>query len=316
MPLADLYGLRLRSALPLPRSRRGARLPPRSARGSADLAIVRGTPAAFSAVRRALEPALDGERWFEERTLVDGRRYLRWAGLFEFLIAADGRRIVARRLAPASRTRGAFETYLLGQVLSYALIARGLEPLHATAVVVRGHAVGFLGDCGRGKSTLGAEFVRAGHALLTDDLLVLHDHVGSLHAAAGPPRLKLFPGPARRVLGPGLRGMPMNGRGGKLVFPLGARAARGAAPLQALYVLQPGGTHRDIAIRRLSPRRAFVELTRNTFNACVLDAPRLARQFDLATRVAASVPVKTLVYPRRLDRLAAVRAAVQADLSS
>jgi hypothetical protein len=308
MPIAQLYGLRLRSALALPRARRGAR-------GPADVAIVRGRAAPFAALRRALAPPLAGT-WFEERVLPDGRRYLRWAGLFEFIVAADGRRIVARRLAPAARMPRAFETYLLGQVLSFALIARGLEPLHATAVVVGGGAVGFLGDCGRGKSTLGAAFVHAGHPLLTDDLLVLRPDGGRFSAAAGPPRLKLFPKPARRVLGDGLRGTPMNGRGGKLVFPLGAHATREAAPLRALYVLRPRRTGGAVVIRPLSPRRAFVELTRNTFNACVLDAARLARQFDLAARVAAAVPVKTLTYPRGLDRLAAVRAAVEADVSA
>ncbi|PYN03656.1 MAG: hypothetical protein DME02_23120 [Candidatus Rokuibacteriota bacterium] len=297
----------MRSALPLPRTRRAAR-------GPADIAVVHGRAAAFAALRRVLAPPLAGT-WFEERALPDGRRYLRWAGLFEFIVAADGRRIVSRRLAPASETPRAFETYLLGQVLSFVLIARGLEPLHATAVVVGDGAVGFLGDCGRGKSTLGAAFVRAGHPLLTDDLLVLRDDAGGFSAAAGPPRLKLFRTPARRVLGRGLRGTPMNGRGGKLVFPLGARATRDAAPLRALYVLCPRRTGGDVVIRPLSPRRAFVELTRNTFNACVLDAARLARQFDLAARVAAAVPVKTLTYPRGLDRLAAVRTAVEADVS-
>ena len=157
--------------------------------------------------------------------------------------------------------------------------------------------------------------MRAGHPLLTDDLLVLRPEAGGFSAAAGPPRLKLFPTPARRVLGRGMRGTPMNSRGGKLVFPLGARATRDAAPLRALYVLCPRRTGGDVVIRPLSPRRAFVELTRNTFNACVLDAARLARQFDLAARVAAAVPVKTLTYPRGLDRLAAVRTAVEADVS-
>ena len=307
MPTAELYGLRLHSALPLPRARRAA--------GPADVQIARGGAAQFAAVRGALDPPLQSSRWFEDRVLADGRRYLRWAGLFEFLVAADGRLIVARRLRNAARAPRAFETCLLGQVLSFALIARGLEPLHATAVVVGDGAIGFLGDCGRGKSTLGAAFVRAGHRLLTDDLLVLRDDHGSVRAAAGPARLKLFRRPARRVLGRGVRGTPMNDRGGKLVFPLGPRAARGDAPLRALYVLRPGHGHR-VAIHALSPRRAFVELTRNTFNACVLDAARLARQFDLAARVAASVPVKTLAYPRRLDRLAAVRAAIEADVSS
>jgi hypothetical protein len=307
MLIAQLYGLRLRSALALPCAQR--------ARGPADVAIVRGRAAAFAALRRALAPPLS-DRWFEERALPDGRRYLRWADLFEFIVAAHGRRIVARRLAPVNQMPRAFETYLLGQVLSFALIARGLEPLHATAVVFGNGAVGFLGDCGRGKSTLGAAFVRAGHPLLTDDLLVLRHEAGGFSAAAGPPRLKLFPTPARRILGDGLRGTPMNGRGGKLVFPLGARATRGAAPLRALYVLCPRRTGGTVVIRPLSPRRAFVELTRNTFNACVLDAARLTRQFDLAARVAAAVPVKTLTYPRGLDRLAAVRAAVEADVTA
>lgn len=308
MRTTELYGLRLRSALPLPGARRRAREP-------ADVEIVRGRAREFAAVRRALAPPLNAASWFEERALPDGRRYLRWAGLFEFLVAADGGRVVARRLRGAARVPRAFETYLLGQVLSFALLARGLEPLHATAVVVDAGAVGFLGDCGQGKSTLGAAFVRAGHALLTDDLLVLRASGGGFSAAAGPPRIKLFREPADRTLGRRARGTPMNDLGAKLVFPLGRRAARSAAPLRALYVLRPGRARRRVAIRTLSPRRAFVELTRNTFNACVVDAPRLARQFDLAARLAAAVPVKTLAYPRGLGRLAAVRAAIETDLA-
>jgi hypothetical protein len=308
MPIAELYGLRLQSALPLPRSCA-------SARGPADVEIVRGSAAEMAVVRRMLEPAVDPARWLEHRTLADGRSYVRWAGLFEFLVAADGTRIVARRLAATPAMPRAFETYLLGQVLSFALIARGLEPLHATAVLVGHGAVGFLGDCGQGKSTLAAAFVCAGHALLTDDLLVLRPDGGRFSAAAGPPRLKLFANPARRLLG-ATHGTPMNGRGSKLVFPLGARAARAAAPLRALYVLRPSRRGRAVTIRALSPRRAFVELTRSTFNACVLDGARLARQFDLAARVVARVPVKSLEYPRGFGRLAAVRAAIEADLSA
>src|SRR5204863_525113 len=75
----------------------------RAARGPADIAVVHGRAAAFAALRRVLAPPLAGT-WFEERALPDGRRYLRWAGLFEFIVAADGRRIVSRRLAPASET--------------------------------------------------------------------------------------------------------------------------------------------------------------------------------------------------------------------
>src|SRR5215468_624363 len=106
MPTAELYGLRLRSALPLPRA-------PLVPCGPADVDIVRGSAAQFAAVRRALRPPLAASRWFEDRVLPDGRRYLRWAGLFEFVVAADGRLIVARRLHRAALLPRAFETYLL-----------------------------------------------------------------------------------------------------------------------------------------------------------------------------------------------------------
>ena len=58
-------------------------------------------------------------------------------------------------------------------MLSFSLLSLGYEPLHATAVVVDGEAVAFLGDCGYGKSTLGAAFLARGFPLLTDDVLAL-----------------------------------------------------------------------------------------------------------------------------------------------
>ena len=307
--LYRLYGLRLRSVLPLPAPPEGS--------GPVDADIVRGSGARFARVRAALDP-LDAAAWFQHRPLADGAHYLRWSGLFEFLVERGGRRIVCRALAGAAPR--AFETYLLGQVLSFALVERGMEPLHSTAVVVGGVAVGFVGDCGDGKSTLGAAFLRAGDPLLTDDLLVLGRSGGGFVAHPGPPRIKLMPDTARAVLR-GLAGTPMNDAGPKLVIPLpatGGWAWRGPAPLARIYVLRPpdGRAPRGRAvIRRLAPRRAFVELTRNTFNACVVGPRRLARQFDLAARVSATVPVMSLAVPRGLGRLAAARDAILADLA-
>ncbi|MFB3074256.1 MAG: hypothetical protein ACE1Z6_03640, partial [Candidatus Methylomirabilales bacterium] len=115
----------------------------------------------------------DGKNWFQHLRLPDGSDYLRWSGLFEFLVSADGRRIACRELECASPE--SFQTYLIGQVLSFALVKRGIEPLHSTTVVIDGKAVAFLGDSGYGKSSLGAAFLQAGYPLLTDDLLVLKE---------------------------------------------------------------------------------------------------------------------------------------------
>jgi hypothetical protein len=131
--------------------------------------------------------------------LPDGSIYLRWPDLAEFLVSPDGREITCCPGAgvPAS----SWQTYLLGQVLSFALVKGGIEPLHATVVVVNGSAVGFLGSSGQGKSTLAAAFLQTGHRLLTDDLLVLRERQGVFWAYSGPNRLKLFPDQARHLLG-------------------------------------------------------------------------------------------------------------------
>lgn len=306
----DVYGLRVRSSIPLPCA--AAVVP-----GPVEVRLVNGSASFFARVYRAIcRP--NETRWFQHVRLDDGSYYLRWPGLFEFVISSDGRRIAGRPLDGA--TVKAFQTYLLGQVLSFALLKRGIEPLHATAVVVDGQAIAFLGDCGYGKSSLGAVFLQAGHPVLTDDLLVVREDGDGFVAYPGPPRIKLFPEVARRLLGERIAGTPMNNLTPKLVIPLERRLVwPGAVPLGAVYVLAPPwqrSASDRITIRPLSPRRACLALLRNTFNAIVVDPQRLSRQFELAARLAREVAVRSLTFPRRFDRLAAVRDAIRSDLGS
>ena len=134
--------------------------------------------------------------WYRYGFLADGSAYVRWNGVGEFLVSSDGRRILCRRYEDASTE--SFQVYLLGQALSFALVKRGFEPLHATTVVVGGKAAAFLGRSGFGKSTLAASFVEAGHSVLTDDLLIVQPFGAGFLAYPGPPRIKLHPDTARR----------------------------------------------------------------------------------------------------------------------
>jgi len=304
-----VYGLSLRSAIPLP-------CPAPISPGPATTEIVNGSAALFSRVRRATSIKSDGSGWFQHAGLPDGSRYLRWSGLFEFLIAPDGGRITCRPLDGVARE--AFRTYLLGHVLSFALLKRGVESLHATAVVIGGETVAFLGDCGYGKSTLGAAFLQAGCSLLTDDLLVLKEQAGGFSAYPGLPRIKLFPEVAELLLGERVHGTPMNHLTPKRIIPLKrSQASRVPAPLKTIYALEPpvaASDRKQVVIRPLSARAAFLELVRNTFNPVIVDPGRLQRQFDLAARIASNVPVKSLSFPRGLARLPAVREAIESDL--
>lgn len=301
-----VYGLRVDSAWPLPYSR-GA------AASLANVSLLRGTAAAF---RRALGPISvpDGPSPWATASLPDGSRYLRWSGAFEFLIPQDGRVITCRPLT--ARGVDAFHTHL-GPSLSFALINLGFEPLHSTTIVVDGVAVALMGDCGYGKSSLGASFVKAGYRLLTDDLLVLATEGGQFIAYPGAPRVKLYPAIAKIIFGPRVTGLRLKPLTQKLIIPLDElRSQRAPVPLKAIYVLRPPGTRTPsrVAIRRLSYRRAFVELVRNTFNMAVNEPGRLERQFSLATRLAMDVPVKSLSYPREFSMLTGARDTILADL--
>ncbi len=307
-----VYGLCLRSQWPLP-------CPEGRESDLQELELFDGSPALFSKVPRDATRRSDGKNWFQHLQLPDGSDYLRWSGLFEFLVSADGRRIACRELDSASPE--SFQTYLLGQVLSFALLKQGIEPLHATTVVIDGQAVAFLGDCGYGKSSLGAAFLQVGYALLTDDQLVLKEEEEQFIAYPGLPRIKLFPHIARSLLGERVNGTPMNSETSKMVIPLdqnGKMYRREPLSLRTIYVLTPPARCSripSISIRSLSPRRAFIEVLKGTFNVIVVEPARLERQFDLATRLAATIPVKSLSYPRDLSRLPAVIEAVESDLA-
>ncbi len=196
-----VYGLSLRSHWPLP-------CPQGPGSHLADLELCDAPADLFAEVCR--EPATRPARrpWFQHLRLPDGSDYLRWSGLFEFLVSPDGRRIHGHPLSGISRE--AFHAYLLGQTLSFALLKRGIEPLHATAVVIAGEVVGVLGDCGSGESCPAATFLRAGYRSLTDDLLVARERGQGFVAYPGHAWIKLFPRVARFLLEAQAAGVPMN----------------------------------------------------------------------------------------------------------
>ena len=251
----------------------------------------------------------DRRAWFAHQRLPDGSARLRWRGLAEFLISRDGRSITWRALAPG--TGETFRGYLLTQVLSFSLLARGQEPLHASVVAVPGGAIGFLGDCGSGKSSLTAAFLRAGHPLVTDDLLVLRRRGNGYAAEPGVARIKLYPWIARRLLRRRRGRKPMTPGTAKLVLPIPrAMAVRRPLPLRTLYVLAKG---RSVRVLPVTPGAACLEILRDAFNTVWLDRPRLARQFQFARRLARTVNVRRVSYPRRLAALDQVRDAILRD---
>ena len=296
-----MYGVSIRSQFATPYLRTTRKKNPR-------IVITRSTASLDPTSHLHQQP----QDWFAQRLLPDGSTYLRWSGLFEFLISADGRKITARELEQHSSE--ALFTYLLGQVLSFALVKQGFESLHASATVVDDFSVGFLGDCGQGKSTLLASFLQAGHKQLTDDLLLLQNKSGAIISYPGPPRIKLLPDSAR-LLGKQSGGAPMNRFVPKVVLPVDAgHFQKIGIQLKTLYLLAAPSRSNRITISRLLPRKALLTLIHSCFNIAVTDAQRLERQFHWANDIASKVEIKQISYPRDLAALPQVRAAILADL--
>ena len=73
--------------------------------------------------------------------------------------------------------------------------------LHASAVVVDGMAVAFAGPASRGKSTLAASFAVDGHAVVTDDCLMMEWQRPDPRAVPSYPSLRLWKSTADRLFG-------------------------------------------------------------------------------------------------------------------
>ena len=270
-------------------------------------------------------------RWFHEWRLPDGRLWLgfarrrsgfllRFPGLADFLVSADGKdiRCHARTAIPPETIRHLF----LDQVLPLVLSQRGRLVLHASAIQAAGGAIAFLGVTGEGKSTLSATFWRQGFPLLTDDCLLLENAGGELMGTPSYPGLRLWPDvfdalfecePARGPVAHYTAKRRLGLESVRLPF------CSDSVPLRRLYILAPPskpGHPNAVTITPLAPRDTFIELVKYAFCLDIADRGRLRSGFALLGRVASSRPVCRLAFSRDFSLLPVVREAILADLET
>ncbi|HTA36319.1 MAG TPA: hypothetical protein VK761_06355 [Solirubrobacteraceae bacterium] len=204
---------------------------------------------------------------------------------------------------PGDRAEEVWQRLLIAQVLPFAAVLRGLEVLHASAVVTDAGAIVLAGPSRSGKTTLALELCRRGARFLTDDVLALELAHGRLLGHPGAPVAGLAHGEARRLeslrtpLAAELVGVNDRER------LLRMRPAAEPAPIAALLFLQHrrdgSGTARFEAV---TDARMLLAATFNT----VLRTPaRLRSLLELCATVASRRVERVVIGPRTpVDQLA------------
>lgn len=220
-------------------------------------------------------PAELGARRFDlECRWHDGGYDLALAGLGRVAVAADGGRIVFD--TPRDGGDGRIEVFL-GPALTLALALQGVFGLHASAVEIGDGVSAFVGESGKGKSTLARLLPERSPAFrrVADDLLPVTLEAGAARVRPRFPQLKY----------------PPDRQPGAALPP--------SLPLDAVYLLDPRPADEPaVAVETLDELAAVLTLARHTMAACLFTPALLRRHTELCAGLARRVPVRRLVYPK------------------
>lgn len=246
------------------------------------------------------------------QTLADSVM-LRFVGVADFLIDAEGRQI--RASAASGVERETLRHLLLDQVLPRVLAHRDRLVVHGATVAVGDRAICLVGQTGQGKSTLAASFHEAGHALLSDDAVMLTSEHDTTLAAPLYPALRLWPESIDGLFDVPPALTPMTQYSAKHRVELASSTTVATPrPLGAIFVLEDAesddDTDADPSLSPYSPRDACMVIIANSFQLDPADTKRASGLLQRAGEVAQRVPVYALHYTRTFEQLAQVRQAV------
>lgn len=205
--------------------------------------------------------------------------YRIWApGYGRYVVSPAGDAI---RVALPRRT-WRWQRLFFAQVLPLAAALQGLEPFHASAVVLDGHGVALVASSGTGKTSVAAHLVARGASLLTDDVLALEPTSTAVVAHPGPRLMNLaetelaaVEAGRRRRLG------PLLGRSEKL--HLAAPTLERSVRLRLVYFLRRGP--RADACRIAEAPAAAQLLLAAGFLTYVRSRERLLTHLDACARI-------------------------------
>lgn len=245
-----------------------------------------------------------------------GQNYLlRFPDLADFQITGTGQSVCCWPVPGTSQAT--LQHLYLNQVLPLALSRQDKLIFHASAIESDAGALAFMGNSGRGKSTLAASFASRGFRFLTDDGLLLAETSAGFMVQPSHPSIRLWADSRAATIGSDAPLAPPVQYTAKERLLSGGdlRHCDEPRPLRRVYFLGDGSASK-LTIRAMSTDETLTALLRYSFLLDMETREMLARHFDQLSRLMALPIYHSLDFPRRFEDLADVRDAVLAHANS
>jgi hypothetical protein len=212
--------------------------------------------------------------------------------------------------------------YLLGPVFAFVLRLRGFTVLHASAALIRGNAVAFVGPGSAGKSTIVGALARGGYPILSDDAAVLEEASEEFCIRPTYPHVRLWPDSVSLLFGakdalPKL--VPSSEWWTKCFLDLdqhGFRFQTELAPLRCIFLLEPCSLEVQVArVDEIRPVDAFARLAANTCVNYGLTTKMRAEEFHALGQLVQRVAIKSLTLGNSLDWIGDLGPFLEQDLA-
>lgn len=233
----------------------------------------------------------------------------RYEGLAEGSFDFVTRRIDLKIIDPLCSDATLF--HFLSDVLLPAILDhQGELVVHAGAVVVDGAAVLFLGESGRGKSTLTASFLAEGETVLSDDGIIVTGSERGVIAEAVYPGVRLLPDSLSALFDASVPTKEVAHYATKRRIAPDWRMSGSKYPVALLIFLSEPDDSGLISLLPVSAAEACMGLVSKSFALNPSDKNRARARIEQAARVANTLPAYALSYPRKMSSLPQVREAI------
>src|SRR5215217_3068587 len=224
--------------------------------------------------------------------VLDGNYYrFHYADHTQFVVDRAGTEVWAEWSAPLTLEDTA--TYLLGPVMGFVMLLRGVVCLHASAIAIGDEAIALVGPAGSGKSTTAAAFAERGYGVLAEDVVTIDDRGDRFLVRPGYPCIRLWPASVKALYGSDDHLPKLTPNWDKCYLDLSEQFQGEPLPLAVIYQLSE--RRHDVRapfIETLDRAEGLMSLIANTYATKLMDKQMRAREFELLTRVVSHVPVR------------------------